>query len=120
MYVITKAFTFEAAHRLPEMPDGHQCKRPHGHSYRVIVELQNDILDEYGFVEDYGALKDIKQYVDDVLDHKDLTVIFGVPWNSTTAERLAQRLYEIWKPWHPLITAVTVCETAKTSATWRP
>lgn len=120
MFTISKEFAFEAAHLLPEMPDGHQCKRPHGHSYKVVVELQSPALDQFGFVEDYGALKDIKEYVDTILDHRDLTIIFGVNWNSTTAERLAQRLFEIWYASHPLLTAVTVCETAKTSATFRP
>lgn len=120
MFTISKEFAFEAAHHLPEMPDGHQCKRPHGHSYRIIVELQSDKLDQYGFVEDYGALKDIKAYVDGVLDHRDLTEIFGAHFNSTTAERMAKLLFEKWRPLHPRITAVTVCETAKTAATYRP
>lgn len=119
MFTITKEFAFEAAHQLPEMPEGHQCKRPHGHSYLVIVELQCRELDEFGFVEDYGALKDIKEYVDSILDHRDLTIIFGVEWNSTTAERLAKRLFEIWATAHPMLTAVTLKETAKTSATYR-
>lgn len=29
-----REFTFEAAHRLPAVPDGHKCGRLHGHSYR--------------------------------------------------------------------------------------
>lgn len=120
MFCISKEFAFEAAHHLPEMPEGHQCKRPHGHSYRIIVELRSDKLDDYGFVQDYGALKDIKEYVDSKLDHRDLTQIFGQGFNSTTAERLALTLYGIWHKAHPLLTAVTVCETAKTSATFRP
>ena len=31
---IFKEFTFEAAHRLPYVPDDHKCSRLHGHSYR--------------------------------------------------------------------------------------
>ena len=31
---IAQAFTFEAAHRLPNVPDTHRCHRLHGHSYR--------------------------------------------------------------------------------------
>ena len=120
MFTISKEFAFEAAHHLPEMPDGHQCKRPHGHSYVIVVELQSNQLDQYGFVEDYGALKDIKTYVDAVLDHRDLTEIFGKDWNSTTAERMAKTLFETWRKQHPYLTAVTVRETAKTAATYRP
>ncbi|EEW8595914.1 6-carboxytetrahydropterin synthase, partial [Escherichia coli] len=28
-----KDFTFEAAHRLPHVPQGHKCGRLHGHSF---------------------------------------------------------------------------------------
>ena len=32
---IFKEFTFEAAHRLPNVPPDHKCARLHGHSFRV-------------------------------------------------------------------------------------
>jgi 6-pyruvoyltetrahydropterin/6-carboxytetrahydropterin synthase len=32
---IFEEYTFEAAHRLPNVPAGHKCERLHGHSYRV-------------------------------------------------------------------------------------
>ena len=34
---IFKEFTFEAAHRLPNLPAEHKCSRLHGHSFRVIA-----------------------------------------------------------------------------------
>ncbi len=120
MYTISKEFAFEAAHHLPDMPDGHQCKRHHGHSYRVTVELRSNVLDEYGFVQDYGALKSIKEYVDGTLDHRDLTEVFGKEGNTTTAERMAAALFALFRKSYPYLTAVTVCETAKTAATYRP
>lgn len=119
MFEITKEFAFEAAHHLPQMPDGHQCKRPHGHSYRVRVTLASNSLDEAtGFVLDFGALSEIKRDIDETLDHQDLAVLFG--GEQTTAERLALRLFHRWRHFYPLITAVTVMETAKTTATYRP
>ncbi len=30
---IYKEFMFEAAHKLPYVPDGHKCGRLHGHSF---------------------------------------------------------------------------------------
>ncbi len=36
---ITQAFTFEAAHRLPNVPATHRCHRMHGHSYRVELTV---------------------------------------------------------------------------------
>ena len=40
---VFREFTFEAAHRLPHVPDGHKCGRLHGHSYRVEVHVRGDV-----------------------------------------------------------------------------
>ena len=40
---ITQAFTFEAAHHLPNVPEGHKCGRLHGHSYRVEVHVSGAV-----------------------------------------------------------------------------
>ena len=32
---ICKTFTFDAAHQLHLLPEGHKCRRMHGHTYRV-------------------------------------------------------------------------------------
>lgn len=34
-----KDFTFEAAHHLPHVPEGHKCGRLHGHSFMVRLEI---------------------------------------------------------------------------------
>ena len=119
MFTITKEFLFDAAHHLPLMPEGHKCKRHHGHSYRVIMELQSEKLDDFGFVLDYGELAPIKEYIDSTLDHRDLVEVFGAVGNTTSAERLALTLFLKFKKQFPMLSAVTVCETGKTSATYR-
>ena len=50
MHAITKAFSFAAAHSLPQLPDGHKCRRVHGHNYEVLVELRSEELDDFSFV----------------------------------------------------------------------
>ena len=40
---LTHAFTFEAAHRLPQAPEGHKCRRLHGHSFRVEVTVEGPV-----------------------------------------------------------------------------
>ena len=120
MFTITKEFLFEAMHYLPALPEGHKCRRPHGHSYKVIVELQSKDLDQYGFVEDFGDLGDIRRYIDEHLDHRNLVEVFGESGNTTSAERLALALFLRFKPLHPKLAAITVCETGKTSSTFRP
>ena len=34
---LVKDFRFEAAHFLPHVPQGHKCRRMHGHSFRGEV-----------------------------------------------------------------------------------
>lgn len=114
-YAITKEFTFEAAHHLVGLPDTHKCSKPHGHSYVVKVELQVPILNEVGFVVDYGDLKPLKDYIDQTLDHRDLNEVFAF---QTSAENIARHLFEWCHDRWPQTVAVHVSETAKTWASY--
>ena len=40
---IFNEFTFEAAHLLPNVPDGHKCLRLHGHSFRVTLTVAGPV-----------------------------------------------------------------------------
>ena len=51
---IFREFTFEAAHRLPNVPAGHKCARLHGHSYRVEVHVTGRSATTSGWVMDFG------------------------------------------------------------------
>ena len=113
MYTIAKEFSFEAAHLLRDLPEGHPCTRLHGHSYKVIVELTSDSVDKTGFVKDYRLLARIKEYIDSKFDHQYLNAI--VDFNPT-AENLAKYFYKRFKPLFPKLNAVTVKETEKTMA----
>jgi 6-pyruvoyltetrahydropterin/6-carboxytetrahydropterin synthase len=117
MYEIGKTFTFEAAHSLPALPEGHKCRRPHGHSYRVTLVLRTSGLDDYGFVRDYGELHEFRSWIDAHLDHRDLNTVLPVP---TTAEHLARLLYGVAAEFYPETVAVRVQETATTYAEYRP
>lgn len=113
MYTISKEFHFSASHILHGLEEGHPCGRLHGHNYVIIVELSAYDVDENGFVEDYGKLKDIGKYIDENLDHRHLNdVLIGQP----SAENIARHFFEKFKHAHPMITAVYVKETPKTIA----
>lgn len=126
MFSITKSFRFEAAHHLPGLPEGHKCARPHGHSYRVVIELTAYPLSVHGFVLDYGDLDVIAKDIAEHLDHRDLNEIANGNW-PTTAECLARFFYYRWlkllralPSWDERIVfrSVTVQETERTSATY--
>jgi len=114
MYKITKDFHFAASHQLANLPDGHKCKRLHGHNFIVQIELSSRKLNEFGFVVDFGQLYPVKNYIDEVLDHHHLNDIIG---DNATAENLAKHLFNFcYGIWPESITAVCVSETPKTWA----
>lgn len=83
---ITATYSFEAAHWLPHVPDGHKCKRMHGHNYKIDVAVTGP-LDERGFVADYAELDAVVQPIIDSLDHRCLNDIPGL--ENPTSEVMA-------------------------------
>lgn len=76
---IDKSFNFEMGHRVWAQKLEHSnlsittdcaCKMLHGHSYEIKVFLGSDSLDQSEMVTDFKNLNFMKQFVDDVLDHK--------------------------------------------------
>lgn len=115
---ITKSFTFDAAHWLPEVPEGHKCKRLHGHTYRVILGLEGVLHERLGWVMDFGEVSTAFQPLLQVLDHHCLNEIEGL--ENPTAEVLAVWIHEKLKPVLPLLADVTVGETPTAQAVYRP
>ncbi len=75
MHCIERKFTFEAAHTLSCLEDGHPCKSIHGHSYKCFIKIYAYKLDDDGFIIDFNRLKDFqKEVIDKELDH---SVIVG-------------------------------------------
>lgn len=113
MYKISKQFAFSASHILLGLPDEHPCSRLHGHNYVVVVHLKGKELNDVGFIKDYRELNNVKEYIDNTLDHRHLNDV--LPFNPT-AENMAKYLYDTFKKDIPELYAVEVCETPKTSA----
>ena len=63
---IAKEFRWEMGHRLPEHFG--KCKNIHGHSYKMIVELEGEVV-ESGMVMDYYDVKKMVEPVVEKLDH---------------------------------------------------
>lgn len=72
IYRISKTFPFSASHQLEHLPEGHKCKRLHGHNYIVTLMFRRDALDEWSFVRDFDSLNTFQNWVDVQLDHRHL------------------------------------------------
>jgi len=106
---IYKDFSFEAAHRLPNLPEGHKCSRLHGHSFRVRVYLAGKLSEETGWLMDFGDVKRLFQPIYEQLDHRYLNEVAGL--SNPTSEVLATWIWEHLKPTLPELSRVEVQET---------
>lgn len=79
-----KDFTFEAAHRLPNVPEGHKCGRLHGHSFVVRLEITGEVDKHTGWIIDFAELKAIFKPTLDRLDHYYLNDILA--WKTQPAK----------------------------------
>ncbi|MEO6831324.1 MAG: 6-carboxytetrahydropterin synthase QueD [Chitinophagaceae bacterium] len=106
---IFKEFTFDSAHFLPNVPDGHKCKEIHGHTYRMIVYIEGDLEPDLEWVMDFSRLKKIVEPVIKSVDHKFLNKISGL--ENPTCEKLAIWLWNQIKPEIPMLKTIELHET---------
>ena len=89
---IFKVFTIEAAHRLPNVPEGHKCARLHGHSFRVELHVGGEPGADTGWVMDFADIKAAFRPLYDQLDHHYLNDIEGL--ENPTSERMAMWIWD--------------------------
>jgi len=114
---IFKEFTFEAAHRLPNVSPGHKCARLHGHSFRVRVQIEGPVGQETGWVRDFADVSCAMQPVLDRLDHYYLNEIPGL--ENPTSELLARWIWDRLAPSLPELSQVVVHETCTSGCVYR-
>ena len=112
-----KEFTFEAAHRLPNLPAEHKCSRLHGHSFNVKIHVEGEVDPTLGWVIDFGDIKKAMKPIIDRLDHYYLNEIDGL--ENPTSENLAMWIWDQVKVELPLVSAVEVRETCTSGCVYR-
>ena len=106
---VSKKFRLDAAHFLPECPEGHPCRGMHGHSYEVSVTCSGDPDPETGFVIDYHDIKRAVQPLVDQLDHSTLNDHTGLECPST--ENLCIWFWQRLSGLLPLLSVIEIAET---------
>jgi len=109
---IYKDFSFDSAHFLPNVPDGHKCKNMHGHTYKLRVFVKGAPDPHFGWIMDFKELKDIINPLIDQLDHKLLNDISGL--ENSTAENITIWIWNKIKPLLPLLSKIELYETPTT------
>lgn len=114
---IFKEFTFEAAHRLPSVDQGHKCGRLHGHSFRCEVHVVGGLDPKLGWVVDFADLKKAFAPLYRQLDHNYLNEIPGL--ENPTSEMLARWIWRGLAGSVPNLSAVVVRETCTSGCVYR-
>jgi 6-pyruvoyltetrahydropterin/6-carboxytetrahydropterin synthase len=117
---VTKIFTFEAAHFIPEHSG--KCKNVHGHSYTLEIEVSTlgGAVLQKGMVIDFGDLKAIvNPMLEEYYDHHFLNdTVDGNPTAEVMVYKIVGDLKNLIKA--PLcLTRVRLWETATCYAEWK-
>ena len=114
---LTKEYRFEAAHRLPRVPEGHKCARMHGHSYKVEISVAGPV-DPGDRLAD--RLRRHRRRVDRAaprFDHHNLNDVPGL--ENSTCENIAIYVWRALRPRIAQLSAVTVWETYDSKCVYR-
>ncbi|RNC81679.1 MAG: 6-carboxytetrahydropterin synthase QueD [Phycisphaera sp.] len=114
---IFRDFTFDAAHAIEGLPDGHKCKNMHGHTYRLTVYLTGGLDPKIGWILDFADLKKLVWAAClDHLDHKNLNEVEDM--GSPTCENITLWIWNRLKPELPGLTRITVREGENSGCTY--
>ncbi|MFA6134468.1 MAG: 6-carboxytetrahydropterin synthase QueD [Phycisphaerae bacterium] len=114
---VIKTFRFDAAHELPNTPEGHKCRNLHGHSYRLDIHVTGPVDPHSGWVIDFGRITQIVEPIVAELDHHHLNRIPGLA--NSTSELIARYVFDRVSPQLPGLAAVTVWESDSSRAIYR-
>lgn len=138
MYIISKEIEFDAGHRVPLHES--KCKNPHGHRYRLKVEIVGELIKEgpeTGMVRDFSIVKQLMmERIHDVFDHsfiianhdEEMQKAFAASvglWKINivnfvpTAECLAKHFYDLLKDDLEIV-QIQLWETPTSCATFVP
>lgn len=114
---LVKTFTFEAAHRLPRLPETHKCHRLHGHSFRIDVAVAGEVDPDLGWLMDYAEIAAAFEPLRRRLDHATLNEIPGL--ENATSENLARYVWESLRERLAGLASITVHETCAARCIYR-
>jgi len=107
-------FLFSAAHHLPRYEGN--CRRPHGHNYRLLVCVEGEVDPHTGMVMDFEEVRRrVWAQALDRCDHHDLNEFLENP----TAENIVVWIWERLRPTLPGLRELVLYETPEYAVVYR-
>ncbi len=113
---LIKRFGIEAAHLLPQVPEGHKCRRLHGHSYKIELTVEGEVDPQTGWLMDFASITEAIAPVHEALDHRYLNEIEGL--ENPTAENLARWIWHRLEKQIPLV-EIRIDETCTSACVYQ-
>lgn len=114
-YTLKIIADFASAHSLRDYPG--DCRRLHGHNWKLEVEVDATALDDLGMGVDFKVIKNAARQLAGTLDHRYLNDIPPFDTINPTAENIAaffyQGLGETLNNGRVRVRAVTLWETER-------
>jgi 6-pyruvoyltetrahydropterin/6-carboxytetrahydropterin synthase len=133
MYRLSQEIDFCYGHRL--LNYGGKCRHLLGHNGRAVIVLEGERLDERGMLVDFSDIKSsLRAWIEDNLDHRmilcandpavpvlqSLNEPLYIIEQNPTAENIARLIYERAHEFGFPVIEVSLWETVRSSATFRP
>jgi 6-pyruvoyltetrahydropterin/6-carboxytetrahydropterin synthase len=114
-YTLKIVTDFASAHTLRDYPG--ECRRMHGHNWKLELEVVATQLDDVGMGVDFKEMKTQARALAKTLDHRYLNEISPFDTINPTAENIAAFLYQglsdTLNSEHVRVSAVTLWETER-------
>ncbi len=117
MIEIFKEIRFEAAHRLPNVAEGHKCARLHGHSFKVEIHVSGEPGSESGWLVDFSEIDAAFKPLYEKLDHHYLNDVEGL--ENPTSEVLARWIWDNMVGRLAGLSSIVVRETCTSGCIYR-
>ena len=114
---LTKDFTFEAAQTLPSAPEGHKCRKMHGHSFKLEISVEGEVDPKVGWIYDHAQISTAMKPLLQILDHSYLNDIAGL--ENPTIENMAAWFWQKLAPHCPGLCEIVVHETPTARCSYR-
>ncbi|GDX11178.1 6-carboxy-5,6,7,8-tetrahydropterin synthase [Verrucomicrobiota bacterium] len=114
---LTKDFLFEAAQTLPCAPEGHKCRKMHGHSFKLEISVEGENDPETGWFYDHADISRAMKPLLSVLDHGYLNEIPGL--ENPTIENMCAWFWQKLSPQLPGLAEIVVHETPSARCSYR-
>ena len=106
---IYRTYTLHSARFIPTLDTNHPCSKMHGHTFKIIIEIDGSIDEQTGFVMDFYDLDIIvNDKIINKIDHKILNDIEGL--ENPSSEHLSVWIWNQLIVHIPILSEITVSE----------